>query len=1321
MASLTRPQSPDVKFWLFTRRTIVESETGRTVRVCEPRAVYGYSEILKRTDYFESVLCNGFAEAAAHATLSTPFPPAEKPFEDDYDYENDSDLEDDMEDDTSAAEQFSRAAAESDVRSHRKLQARHDSNILSGYTSPCYEILVKDMAFTTFRALIFYLYTGKVHFRGLKSNPGHTGTEELPKDTELDTFLRCSPKSMYRLAEKLGLKTLQAASLDAIKLLLTPSNILTEIFSEFTSLYPEVFEIENKYLCTHYDHPEVASGWQTALEKLCCGDYPHAASVMACLLKETLAPRRFTVTRQEQRPPSPDYLTLLCQLTMTNLPQATSRALLTSLTAPQQARIDTIFWVFSRKTQVLNEKWQVITRVDKPRAIYGMSSVLVETEYFRSLLASGFSESIPDATSKSALPKAEPFFDEYDWDSDSDLDEDEMYGLIDETSDVVELMRVEEDSVEGETSSWLKCPEAEHASCRQIVIKDAAFLTWYCLIYYIYTGTVSFLPLKSSDKAARMASTRKLLDSIDTRQTVPECSPKSMYRLACKLGLQDLERLSLKAIAAKLSTSNILTELLSLYTSLYPAVMEEEMQFLCAHFSDQVVMDSWETAVEKVCRGECLHAQDVIMILLRQKLQPKQEVLPLVGGFPMQMPGMPGPLTGVPYAQILSSGFNKSSPHTTYTSVFSKADVFFDEYDWESDSDLDEDEDDLKSSGICEQASDKKSTKLAEPVHINAGQSIVFESTTSVQENHSSACRQILIKDAAFITWQSLIYYLYTGKIRFLDFKSTNKSARMAETRKLLDVLNSNKDTLACSPKSMYHIACKLGLKDLQSLTLKAIVTNLMQSNQHCDGVVVAVYISFYAAILLLWKRSFNTYAVISARRQLLYLEVNTQPSFEVPLELTAGMPNCQDGPAPDSAHSDIVVPTPIADVVAPTSVSLHLFPIFETHSMGSAQSSVSVKRHTTSKISANDTKACKRAKMSLPSTPSLAPPVNMQGQGRSAMSERNHRNAWKDGVFKVSVVDFAEWRNGIIQIDSGSAEFKPNNSVEIATYLMHMGALGGGSRSLPSLAEERYRCTYGELTKQEKAIIDDRYVALFQWRNEQRHSRVYSTTCLKHIKCEYEGDAQPCSKCLRLLKNTNFICALNRDIADEDKMNPAAYRELSKYLPARSERSFQMLESKATAFPMIIRDEMLDLVKARLNELNYTGPVMLACDDTKLVSAWHLWWCASEAAYYLIGVVSGPLRVSDSEALQKTVDDAHAVQATKAHVYTLQVLLPSLAPIIIAALSISDSMSGAALYNLIQLELCLQAACQLAALNVDASWPAFSELSLATFLAQNK
>lgn len=69
--------------------------------------------------------------------------------------------------------------------------------------------------------------------------------------------------------------------------------------------YPEVLKIETQYLCDHYDHPEVASGWQRAFEKLCCGECPHAAGIMACLLKETLAPR--PPKPQMYRPPSPEF------------------------------------------------------------------------------------------------------------------------------------------------------------------------------------------------------------------------------------------------------------------------------------------------------------------------------------------------------------------------------------------------------------------------------------------------------------------------------------------------------------------------------------------------------------------------------------------------------------------------------------------------------------------------------------------------------------------------------------------------------------------------------------------------------------------------------------------------------------------------------------------------------------------------------------------------------------------------------------------------------------------------------------------------------
>lgn len=115
----------------------------------------------------------------------------------------------------------------------------------------------------------------------------------------------------------------------------------------------------------------------------------------------------------------------------------------------------------------------------------------------------------------------------------------------------------------------------------------------------------------------------------------------------------------------------------------------------------------------------------------------------------------------------------------------------------------------------------------------------------------------------------------------------------------------------------------------------------------------------------------------------------------------------------------------------------------------------------------------------------------------------------------------------------------------------------------------------------------------------------------------------------------------------------------------------------------MTICDETFALVKQRLEALDYDGPVALACDDTKLVPSWRLHWNSNEQTYFVVGATCGPLRVADPEALQQTVTDVNAVQATKVRLYTIQVPLPGIAPIIVAALPISDSMDGPALYGL--------------------------------------
>ena len=46
-----------------------------------------------------------------------------------------------------------------------------------------------------------------------------------------------------------------------------------------------------KYLCAHYTDPAIAAQWPDALQALCRGEHPHAATMMALLLQERLTPK----------------------------------------------------------------------------------------------------------------------------------------------------------------------------------------------------------------------------------------------------------------------------------------------------------------------------------------------------------------------------------------------------------------------------------------------------------------------------------------------------------------------------------------------------------------------------------------------------------------------------------------------------------------------------------------------------------------------------------------------------------------------------------------------------------------------------------------------------------------------------------------------------------------------------------------------------------------------------------------------------------------------------------------------------------------------
>ncbi|PCH43560.1 hypothetical protein WOLCODRAFT_164544 [Wolfiporia cocos MD-104 SS10] len=279
--SLFTPTFLDVKFFAFSRRSFPDDAT---FRVDRPQHVLGISSVLRRTDYFDKLLSGGFSEATAQrVSLDAPFPEDQPPYSDDYDYESDSDLEDEEIVDVDLDE-----AGSSTYRGKRRaLTEGPSSTSTHSYAGHCQQIVIKDVAYHTWRALIFYLYTGKVYFLPLKSEGEQQRAAELERALgEEQSVPPCSPKSMYRLAEKYGITDLQDLAFEAIRSKLSTRNIVAEVFSRFTSRYDRIREIEINYLCANY--VDVSASLASMTERIVQGEFPHAAEALKTVLGVTM-------------------------------------------------------------------------------------------------------------------------------------------------------------------------------------------------------------------------------------------------------------------------------------------------------------------------------------------------------------------------------------------------------------------------------------------------------------------------------------------------------------------------------------------------------------------------------------------------------------------------------------------------------------------------------------------------------------------------------------------------------------------------------------------------------------------------------------------------------------------------------------------------------------------------------------------------------------------------------------------------------------------------------------------------------------------------
>ncbi|TBU29595.1 hypothetical protein BD311DRAFT_692770 [Dichomitus squalens] len=283
LASITGKPFEDVKFYAFSRRLRNRKAVGNALPLVANSAL-----IRNVTAHFNPLL----ETDPGVRNIVAPQPVSQQVDAGSYDYSSDSDLDDEDDVFETPADFIGLGRAEGEREGSSSVQATRCEAGTRGeergeadwaevtlpeskrvVMKPERVVVLKDVAYTTWKAFIFYTYFGELNFAPLASQ-----LQKQAMKAESDTAPLCSPKSMYRVAHKYNIPSLQKKAIEDIKAKLSPLNILEEIFTSFTSRYPDVRNMELEYLHSNMEDTGIQSRLPSWLRKLEQNQLPSGAS-----------------------------------------------------------------------------------------------------------------------------------------------------------------------------------------------------------------------------------------------------------------------------------------------------------------------------------------------------------------------------------------------------------------------------------------------------------------------------------------------------------------------------------------------------------------------------------------------------------------------------------------------------------------------------------------------------------------------------------------------------------------------------------------------------------------------------------------------------------------------------------------------------------------------------------------------------------------------------------------------------------------------------------------------------------------------------------
>ncbi|GAA5898569.1 hypothetical protein JCM8208_004701 [Rhodotorula glutinis] len=188
-------------------------------------------------------------------------------------------------------------------------------------SAPFHRVVIKDSAYSTYRALLVWLQTGHIEFARLRSAatsasggevksrgssagecprraPAPSSTRPLspPRSSSTSSSstarampLTASPKSVYRLADLLSLPQLKSLALASFTTQLSPSNAFPELYTDAAACYPALRDAALEFAVARWAEVEGASATREVEQRAERGELPVGSARTAMLLARRLA------------------------------------------------------------------------------------------------------------------------------------------------------------------------------------------------------------------------------------------------------------------------------------------------------------------------------------------------------------------------------------------------------------------------------------------------------------------------------------------------------------------------------------------------------------------------------------------------------------------------------------------------------------------------------------------------------------------------------------------------------------------------------------------------------------------------------------------------------------------------------------------------------------------------------------------------------------------------------------------------------------------------------------------------------------------------